>query len=89
MINLEITELFEVLIKKYSNIEDAQKALREQLTASERLADEYYEWCQAAGYSEKKGFAAFYEEYMEHQDSIWDSIYPNREEYDGYDFLDN
>ena len=52
------------------------------------LQDEYTEWCAAMGYSEKKGFEEVYYEYVEHSDSIWDSIYPNKEEFDGYDLQD-
>lgn len=33
----------------------------------------------------EKGFGVFYQEYIEGDDSIWDSIFPNKEEYDGYD----
>ena len=74
----DIEELFESLIKKY----------REQDAAFDELKlmmDEYEEWCAAMGCSEKKGFGVFYQEYIEGDDSIWDSIFPNKEEYDGYD----
>ena len=72
----DIEELFESLIKKY----------REQDAAlDEELKKSYEEWCAAMGCSEKKGFGVFYQEYIEGDDSIWDSIFPNKEEYDGYD----
>ena len=32
------------------------------------------EWCDTLGIPERKGFAYYYEEYIEQQDSIWDSL---------------
>ena len=83
-----ITELFERLIKQYRELEPSLAAFKQALEEDITLQDEYTEWCDAMGYSEKKGFVEFYYEYIEHSDSIWDSIYPNKEEFDGYDLQD-
>ena len=77
----DITEVFENFIKEYRSLEDSSDASFEALDADEILQDEYREWCDAMGYSEKKGFAGYYHEYIESQDSIWDSMFPNKEEY--------
>ena len=83
-----ITELFETLIKQYRELEPSLAAFKQALEEDITLQDEYTEWCDAMGYSEKKGFEEFYYEYIEHSDSIWDSIYPNKEEFVGYDLQD-
>ena len=80
----DITEVFENFIKEYRSLEDSSDAFFEALDADEILQDEYREWCDAMGYSEKKGFAGYYHEYIESQDSIWDSMFPNKEEYNDY-----
>ena len=38
------------------------------------LRKEYKEWCDECGYTEKHGFKEFSEEYLESQDSIWESL---------------
>lgn len=79
-----ITELFDILIKQYPDLESAKEAFQEYMKENPDMEDDYKEWCDTMGYSEKKGFSEYYVEYMEHADSIWDSIYPNQE--DGDDF---
>ncbi len=44
----------------------------------------YREWCDEMGFSLKKGFRLHIID--QESDNIWDSMYPNREELDGYDF---
>ncbi len=84
--DIGITEFFESLIKQYREFEPSLEAFKRTLEEDITLQDEYTEWCDAMGYSEKKGFEEFYNDYIEHSNSIWDSIYPNKEEFDGYDF---
>ena len=40
----------------------------------EELRIDYKEWCENHGYTEKHGFKEFCEEYLESQDSIWESL---------------
>ncbi|MCP9613029.1 hypothetical protein [Coprobacter tertius] len=77
----DITEVFENLIQKYREYEAAYEVFLTMIESDETLQEDYSEWCAAMGYSEKKGFAGFYDEYIERDDTIWDSIFPNREEY--------
>ena len=77
----DIIEVFENFIKQYGSLEDSSDAFFEALANDEILQNEYREWCEAMGYSEKKGFAGYYREYIDTKDSIWDSMFPNREEY--------
>lgn len=81
---MDLTELFDILIKQYGDIDSSQEALRLKMEEDPELAENYKDWCENLGYSEKKGFAIYYKEYLDRTDSIWDSIYPNPE--DGDDF---
>ena len=38
------------------------------------LRESYREWCQERGYSTRRGFADFAEEYIEQHDAVWDSL---------------
>lgn len=78
----DITDVFEQFILEYTSLEDADNAFFDRLAGDEPLRDEYREWCSATGYSERKGFAGFYHDYFDRHDAIWDSIFPNNEEYD-------
>ena len=81
----DIEELFESLIKKYREQDAAFDELKLMMDEDEELKKSYEEWCAAMGCSENICFGVFYQEYIEGDDSIWDSIFPNKEEYDGYD----
>lgn len=81
---IDLTELFDILIKQYGSIDASQEGLNLKMEEDPSIAEEYKEWCENMGYSEKKGFAIYYKEYLDRADSIWDSMYPNAE--DGDDF---
>lgn len=84
---MEYFDLEEVLvdiIKKYLEIDEAETQFNALLDADETLRDDFAEWCISKGYNERKAFTIFYQEYINREDTIWDSIFPNKEEYDGY-----
>lgn len=81
-----ITEFFDRFIKSSSDLEAAEEAFKAELKADLDAQEEYSEWCAVMGYTERKGFSEYYQDCLERNDGIWDSIFPNKEEYDGYDF---
>lgn len=70
----DITHLFNSLLQQYDSIDIANAEFRKLLHEDEALQEEYSEWCHAVGSSEKKGFLDYCEEYMNSQNSIWDSL---------------
>lgn len=80
----DMEELLVDIVKKYPDIESAETHFQSLLDTDDELKETYTEWCVAKGYHEKRGFSIFYQEYISREDTIWDSIFPNREEYDGY-----
>ena len=81
---MDIEELLLDLIQKNDDIEIAEAQFDEMLHEDEELNLNFGEWCMSKGYNEKRALKMFYKEYLQREDNIWDSIFPNREEYDGY-----
>lgn len=82
---MEIPDIFEFHITQYSEIELAEQSFREELKTNSKLKKEYIEWCDELGYSERKGFKSYFINKQE-SEGIWDSIFPNKEEYEEYEF---
>ena len=38
------------------------------------LRNEYKDWCEEMGYSERKGFSEYAEEYISNREEKWDSL---------------
>lgn len=74
MNNNDITDFFINLLNEHKSIDIADYAFKKALHEDAGLRDEYSEWCLAVGSSEKNGFLDFCEEYMNNQDSIYDSL---------------
>ncbi|MBP2690634.1 MAG: hypothetical protein J6B44_02240 [Muribaculaceae bacterium] len=70
----DITDFFKRLLDQHRSIDIAEAEFLRLMADDEELREEYKEWCDACGYSEKHGFTEFCEEYMDSQDSIWESL---------------
>jgi hypothetical protein len=70
----DITRIFENLLEQYGSIDIAEAEFKKLIVEDDELHEDYREWCDTVGSSEKKGFLDFCDEYMESQESIWDSL---------------
>lgn len=70
----DITELFGELLRQYRSIDIAEAEFKKMIHEDSELHEEYREWCDAVGSSEKMGFIDYCEEYIESQDSIYDHL---------------
>ena len=70
----EITITFDDIIKQYRTLDLSEDIFRSMMAEDKQLEADYKEWCDTLGIPERKGFAYYYEEYIEQQDSIWDSL---------------
>ncbi len=70
----DITDFFRDLLHQHRSIDIAYTEFVRLLSDDEELRNDYREWCEDNGYSEKKGFLIFCDEYMDSQDSIWESL---------------
>lgn len=70
----DITIIFDDIIKQYRTLDLAEEMFRSMMEDDKQLEADYQEWCDTMGVSSRKGFAYYYEEYIEQQDSVWDSL---------------
>ena len=82
-----IVEIFEgVFSNSDHNLKVAEEEFRELVKADPDVKRIYQEWCDEMGYTERKGFKSYFINKSESDDNIWDTIFPNSEELDGYEF---
>ena len=70
----DITITFDDIIKRYRTLDLSEDIFRSMMAEDKQLVADYKEWCDTLGIPERKGFAYYYEEYIEQQGSIWDSL---------------
>ena len=70
----DITEYFIHILNQSPSYDIAEAEFKRQLADDEELRRSYKEWCAENGTSEKRGFLDFCEEYLEDQNSIWQSL---------------
>lgn len=76
----DITEYFKDLLSQYGSVDIANSEFKKQIHEDQELHDQYREWCHEVGSSEKKGFLDFCEEYLDSQESIWDTLSDDNDE---------
>ena len=81
----DVTEIMQAFYAKHNDLVISEKRFHETLELDKQLKELYREWCEDMGVSERKGFRNYIEN--QEQDTIWDSMYPNREELEEYEFF--
>jgi proteasome lid subunit RPN8/RPN11 len=72
--NNAITDLFDSLLAEHDSVDIAEAEFKKLLVDDEEIKEEYSEWCDSVGSSEKHGFMDYAEEYMEMRDSVWETL---------------
>lgn len=70
----DITELFQDIIRQNRSLDIAEAEFKKLIHEDAELREQYREWCDAVGSSEKMGFLDYCDEYIESQDSIYDTL---------------
>lgn len=70
----DITTLFIELLHSNRSVDIAHREFKRMLDDDAELQRVYAEWCEENGHSERYGFIDYAEEYLEDQNSIWDSL---------------
>ncbi len=70
----DITELFQDIIRQNRSLDIAEAEFKKLIHEDAELREQYREWCDAVGSSEKMGFLDYCDEYIESQDSIYDAL---------------
>lgn len=66
--------LFTQLLQNCRSVDMAEAEFKRMLLDDDELHAEYHEWCVENGHTERHGFLDFAEEYIENQNSVWDSL---------------
>lgn len=69
-----LTDFFRTIIQQSGSYDIANSEFKRILAEDSDLKDEYKEWCDEMGYTERDGFKSFCEELLNDQDSIWDTL---------------
>lgn len=70
----DITDYFKELLAQHHSIDIAESEFKRMIAEDDDLKDRYRQWCDENGSTEKRGFLDYCEEYMDSQDSIWESL---------------
>lgn len=70
----EIVSYFVQIIRQSGTIDIAKAEFRRLLSEDAVLQERYRLWCEETGHSPRSGFEEFCEEFIDSQQSIWDSF---------------
>ena len=65
---------FNELLRSYGSVDMAEAEFKRLMVDDPKLYDAYREWCELNGHTERRGFLDYAEEYIENQNSIWDTL---------------
>lgn len=68
------TDLFDNLLHSCGSVDIAEAEFKRMISDSPDLRAEYRQWCHDTGHTERRGFLDYAEEYLESQDSVWDTL---------------
>lgn len=70
----EITHIFDRFLELYRSVDIAESEFKKSMHENPELHTMYRDWCHQVGSSEKHGFTDYCEEYIDNQNSVWDSL---------------
>lgn len=74
-----ITDLFEQILHHNQAVDQAEAEFKRMIADDDELHEQYREWCDETGHTERRGFLDYAEEYIANQNSVWDTL---SDEYD-------
>ncbi|MDE6098625.1 MAG: hypothetical protein K2G24_07030 [Muribaculaceae bacterium] len=70
----DITDFFVEILNANKTLDVADSEFKRVISDDEELRTKYREWCRENGSSERYGFIDFCKEYLENQESVWESL---------------
>lgn len=70
----DITDFFIEILNSYKTVDVADAEIKRQIADDEDLRHQYRDWCRENGSTERNGFIDFCKEYLENQESVWDTL---------------
>ena len=68
------TDLFDSLLHNCGSIDVAEAEFKRMIADDADLRADYRQWCLETGHTERCGFMDYADEYLDSQDSVWDSL---------------
>ena len=69
-----ISDIFDDLLMSCGSVDIAESEFKRMIASDSDLHSEYRDWCLDNGHTERHGFLDYAEEYLQRQDSVWDSL---------------
>lgn len=70
----DINEFFVKLLRQSGSVDIARAEFKRMIADDDELKEMYASWCEETGHNVKDGFDNFCEEFMDSQQSIWESF---------------
>ena len=70
----DITGVFIEILNSNKTLDVADAEFKRVIADDDELRRQYREWCRENGSTERYGFTDFCKEYLESQESVWDSL---------------
>ncbi len=70
----DITDFFVSIIEQSHSIDIAEAEFKRILEDDNELREQYRQWCDQEGSTEKNGFMDFCEEYMADRNDVWNTL---------------
>lgn len=70
----DITILFNEILAQHRSVDIADAEFKRLIGEDSDLRMAYRDWCDSIGSSEKNGFRDYCDEYIDSQESIWDTL---------------
>lgn len=70
----DITILFDEILAQHRSVDIAEAEFKRLIGEDADLRLAYKDWCESTGSSEKNGFRDYCDEYIDSQESIWDTL---------------
>lgn len=70
----DILDVFRHLLEQHRHLDIADSEFKKLIADDRDLRALYREWCDEQGYSEKNGFLEYGMEYLENENSCWETL---------------
>ena len=70
----DIEELLRSLIDQHRSIDIVESEFKRILNEDKTIKDDYTAWCEEEGYSYRKGYHEFIQQFFDSENSIWNSF---------------
>lgn len=70
----DLTEFFIDLLNAHKTLDIAESEFRRLLADDDELRNDYKEWCQTEGLSERTAFSDYCREYLADQMEVWNTL---------------